>query len=294
MITADGVWFDLVRKILEEGEIVRPRGLTCQEILSHTSTVLMKSPITTIRPRLGYNFLVGEAHWIISGRNDVREISRFSPHIASYSNDGVVFDGAYGPRIIDQLRYVCDCLQSDQDTRQAVIEIWRPNPRPSKDIPCTLTLQWMIRDGKLNCFANMRSSDAWLGWPYDVFNFSMLSAYIALLLFDRGIPRNSLELGCLFLNAASQHLYLNPAAEGANNIPYSVEDLKKLTAKPNTPHMSDALPYGSLTLDQFNSAHEFMEHLHNFKEKKAPIQGVTWLTEFWKPTYWRPSWASQE
>lgn len=46
----------------------------------------------------------------------------------------------------------------------------------------------------------MRSSDAWLGWVYDVHNFSCISAFIALHL--KGV-----ELGALFLTAGSQHLY---------------------------------------------------------------------------------------
>jgi thymidylate synthase len=51
---------------------------------------------------------------------------------------------------------------------------------------------------------NMRSSDAWLGVPYDWFNFSMLSAGVALLLREKGI---NVQLGNLHFYAASQHLY---------------------------------------------------------------------------------------
>jgi thymidylate synthase len=51
---------------------------------------------------------------------------------------------------------------------------------------------------------NMRSSDAWLGVPYDWFNFSMLSAGVALLLREKGVNVN---LGSLHFYAASQHLY---------------------------------------------------------------------------------------
>ena len=50
----------------------------------------------------------------------------------------------------------------------------------------------------------MRSSDAWLGWVYDTFNFSMISAWVAIAL--RGHYPN-LELGNLYLDATSQHLY---------------------------------------------------------------------------------------
>jgi thymidylate synthase len=51
----------------------------------------------------------------------------------------------------------------------------------------------------------MRSNDVWLGWPYDNFNFSMLGAYVALLMWD--IYRMDLDLGVTVINAGSRHLY---------------------------------------------------------------------------------------
>jgi thymidylate synthase len=52
----------------------------------------------------------------------------------------------------------------------------------------------------------MRSSDVWLGWPYDVFNFSMVGASVVLAL--RLHPKfEGLQLGELYLTAGSQHLY---------------------------------------------------------------------------------------
>ena len=64
----------------------------------------------------------------------------------------------------------------------------------------------------------MRSSDIWLGWPYDIFNFTMLTGYIMLLLREKGI--NNLQLGNIYLNAGSQHLYENnweKAIDALNN-----------------------------------------------------------------------------
>jgi hypothetical protein len=67
----------------------------------------------------------------------------------------------------------------------------------------------------------MRSSDIWLGWPYDVFNFSMLSAAILLTL--KSVDDNFLcgNLGYLTLNAGSQHLYVpnEAAAQDCINTP---------------------------------------------------------------------------
>lgn len=299
--SANTTWYYLLNKILEEGSDVSPRGLLCKEILSHTTRINMKYPVVSSRPKLGYKFLVAEAWWILSGRNDVASIKPYSPHIAGFSNDGLRFDGSYGPRIIDQLRFVCDTLIADVESRQAVIEIWRPNPRPSKDIPCTVAVQWMIRKEtmpndketfKLHCFDTMRSSDAWLGWPYDVFNFSMLSLYIGLMLRDRdrengarigGCQRQeftSLELGTLHLTAASQHLYVNPLANGATNIPYCLEDVERRAHAGLITGQGLPVNPGPVRLDRFASSESFIRELEQLKDRADLSKTLApWLEE---------------
>ena len=125
--------------------------------------------------------------------------------IPEFSDDNVRFYGSYGPKIVDQISYVIDTLAKDDYSRQAVINIWREKPGPSKDIPCTCSLQFILRDDKLNCIATMRSSDAWLGWPYDAFNFTCISIYTLLQLMHQ--HRKTYKLGNLSINAGSQHLY---------------------------------------------------------------------------------------
>lgn len=218
----NNVWKELVEKIVLNGNKSKPRGLEIREILANQSCIDMKHPVLSVKSRkLGYRFMCREAWWIINGRNDVASIKNYSKAISRFSNDNVYFDGAYGPRIVDQLRYVVDALYNDTDTRQAVLEIWRPNPRDSKDIPCTINIQWLIRENKIYCIDTMRSSDIWLGWPYDVFNFTMLTGYIMLLLRERGL--DNLELGNLYLNAGSQHLYSSNDQQVVNML-RTVED----------------------------------------------------------------------
>ena len=67
----------------------------------------------------------------------------------------------------------------------------------------------MIRNNRLHCFDTMRSSDIWLGWPYDVFNMSMISRYVLLYLksIDEIAIDHDIELGNLYLTAGSLHLY---------------------------------------------------------------------------------------
>ena len=189
--------------------ICRPRRLNIKEKLNHTWKVDMDDPIITLPERkLSYPFMFGEATWMLQGKNDVESVSKYVGGITRFSDDGETFFGAYGPKIITQTSYVIDTLIKDNDSRQAVISIWRENPRSSKDIPCTLTLQFFLREASdelwLHTIANMRSNDAWLGVPYDTFNFSAISFFIILHLNKLGVK---CKLGELTIQAGSRHIY---------------------------------------------------------------------------------------
>lgn len=217
-------WCGLLRMLLTDGEVVRVRDQTTRELISHSSQVEMSRAVITAPSRkLGYRFLPAEAAWILSGDNRLSTIRPYSKTVSQHSDDGYSFFGGYGPKFVEQLSYVVDALYRDQYSRQAVMSLWRERPRDTKDIPCTTTLQWLIRpnplvqgDFALNCVTTMRSSDAWLGWPYDVHTFSMMSAMVALLYrnryraLDKGLINSvaeNLDLGTLYLTAGSQHLY---------------------------------------------------------------------------------------
>lgn len=206
--SATDIWERLLNNILTHGHECTPRGLETLEILGSHTLVNMQYPVVLTKPRgLNYKFMAAEAWWILSGRDDSESIGRYCKNITAFADqdDGQRFFGAYGPKIMEQFSYVIDKLVEDPTSRQAVINIWRENPPATRDVPCTISVQWMIRHGALHCIDTMRSSDAWLGWPYDVFNFSMLSWQLLEQLRLRGMPE--LQLGMLSLSAGSQHLY---------------------------------------------------------------------------------------
>jgi thymidylate synthase len=235
-------WQGLLDIIMNHGIETSPRAKKTKELLGFKSMIDMNQPVVTIKERnLGYKFMAAEAAWIMSGDNRVSTIAPYSKAISSFSDDGLLFFGAYGPQVRDQLSHVIQTLSDDMDSRQAVMTIWRPNPRASKDIPCTISCQFIIRKDYLYCFMNMRSSDAWLGVPYDWFNFSMLSAGVALMLRQKGIH---VKLGALHFYAASQHLY--------------EDSWYKVDACLNGEILGD---YEPLDLDYFSSYDHLVDHL---------------------------------
>lgn len=248
-MNADFGWIKDLEHVFKYGTVVQPRDMKVYEVLAYKSTIDMNRPIIYNEKRkLGYKFMAAEAAWILSGDDRVKTIAPYSRDISKFSDDGEKFFGAYGPKVMDQIGYVIAKLVEDRDTRQAVVNIWRESPPESRDIPCTLSLQWLIRNGKLHCVATMRSSDLWLGHPYDTFNFSAISFYILLQLRTSGIL---VTLGDLHLTAGSKHIY----ERNVEQVSDIIDDYWK-NGMPKPPTYN--LPFKAKSYD---NAQQFIDHL---------------------------------
>lgn len=214
---ATRAWLGTIEDLILHGDTVAPRGQPTLELLQHTIAVDLEHPVV-IAPnrRLSEKFLGAEAFWMLTGDNRVETIAPYNKNIAQFSDDGATFFGAYGPKILEQIDYVVNKLVEDPDTRQAGLTTWRENPPQTKDVPCTIAMFFNLRNNRLNAHVYMRSSDVWLGVPYDVFNFSMVAMLVLCRLNAKlaanppyqGEERPSrVGPGALYLTAASRHLY---------------------------------------------------------------------------------------
>lgn len=188
--------------VLQKGKETSPRGMLTREIPGVTLhlTDANNNVIINAERRLNYGFSIAEWLWIMTGSGLVDAILPFNKNLdIARDGDGQAFLGAYGPKWIEQMDYVIETLRKDPDSRQAVVNIWRDRPRQSHDTPCTLDWQFFIRDGVLNMHGRMRSNDAWLGLPYDIFNFTQIQRWIA--------ARLGVDVGSYTHFVGSFHLY---------------------------------------------------------------------------------------
>lgn len=212
MIAADTI-NQLYRRALHmvryTGRIVAPRGMPTYERVGMHLELRQPAHNIIVSParKLNYHFMMAEWLWMMLGQNDVESISYFNSVLRNFSDDGVTFSGAYGPKLTEQLPYVIDALKRDASSRQAVLTIWRERPAYSRDIPCTALMQFFERDGAIDCIVYMRSNDLMLGFPYDVFNFTMIQRYIA-----DALKRN---IGTYHHMVGSLHLYQKDADKAA-------------------------------------------------------------------------------
>lgn len=151
-------------------------------------------------------YLFGEMTWYLAGSESMAFISKFASMWKHISDDGVTSNSAYGNIMFhrhgfNQVETVIELLKADPDSRRALINFNVPNPNviTTKDEPCTVMLQFLIRDGRLNCTGVMRSNDIWYGLPYDIAFFTGVQKYIAEELY--------IDVGIYTHFATSLHVY---------------------------------------------------------------------------------------
>ena len=149
---------------------------------------------------------LGELLWYLTGDNRLDFIEPYIPDYRDESEDGISVYGGYGRRLFqqrthDQIRNVIALLRARPTSRRAVIQIFNAEDIAEKhgEVPCTTTLQFFVRGERLELIATMRSNDAYIGFPHDVYCFTMLQEIIA-----RTLGR---EVGRYRHFAGSMHLY---------------------------------------------------------------------------------------
>lgn len=159
---------------------------------------------------MNMRYAIGEMLWYMSGNNSLKSIQNITNAWNRMSDDGETVNSNYGYCIeskygFNQWQYVYDMLKENPNSRQAVIHIKTADDKPSKDVNCTVCLQFFIRDGKLYLTTYMRSNDLWMGFPYDVFQFTNMQIMLAMQL--------GVEVGTYTHIAGSLHLYARNVKE---------------------------------------------------------------------------------
>jgi thymidylate synthase len=202
--TSHEMYAGIVSAAISMGELRYPRGQATRD-LGFISFVLEDPhnalPLGT-RPHLSTKIAAIEAIQLVAGVSYAEITNAVAPQLAKFMEPEGYFYGAYGTRIRNQVGHVIRKLKNDTDSRQAVITLWDPrsdNVNGMRDYPCTIALQFEIRKFMLCMNVVMRSSDIWLGMPYDWFQFTQLQFTVAHAL---GLPA-----GWFRFSTMSAHIY---------------------------------------------------------------------------------------
>jgi thymidylate synthase len=227
--TVDEAFCYLAEDISESPQFVsEPRGQRIRETLAVTFRVRDPRSRVVWNPirKANLGFMVGEFLWYWQGRQDLEMMTYYNKRMPAFSDDGVTLNSAYGHRLRKErgLRVgnrppnpsqweVCKkTLVDDPDSRRAVMLINRPHDEliaateGSNDVPCTLALQFFIREKQLHLHVTMRSNDLFWGFTSDAFSFTLLQECMLLELREEEKFKD-LELGEYYHTAGSMHIY---------------------------------------------------------------------------------------
>jgi len=204
----DSIFFlDIYRKIMETGNELSPRGLLVKEIENANYTLPPYVRFSNFEARkLNLNYIKREFLWYLKGdRYDTSITEHASMWKGLISADGGI-NSNYGQYINKQFDNVIDTLKVDKDSRRASIMILSSTHLLSKtpDYPCTYSLNFRIRNNRLNMTVHMRSQDAIFGMGNDAPAFSMVQEMVYVTLRD---TYPELVMGIYHHFADSLHIY---------------------------------------------------------------------------------------
>ncbi|MBE3589220.1 MAG: thymidylate synthase [Firmicutes bacterium] len=207
-------YLDLCRHILEHGVETRDRtGVGTLSVFGYQMRFDLAEgfPLLTTK-RLFVKGIIHELLWFIRGDTNVRYLQEHGVHIwdpwADENGDlGPVYGkqwrrwaGPDGP--VDQLRNVIEEIRRDPHSRRLVVTAWNPAEVPSMALPpCHTLFQFYVRNGRLSCMLYQRSADVFLGLPFNIASYALLTMMVAQV--------TGYQPGEFIHTLGDAHIYLN-------------------------------------------------------------------------------------
>lgn len=230
--TVDDLLHTVLKQLLNSKNRIRPsRGPATESIAALLQITNPRARLSLSETKGKLTSCLGELLWYLAGSKSLRFITYYLSRYKEESEDGRTIYGAYGPRLFalrgrDQITNILKLLRKKRDSRRAVIQLFDAADleKPHREIPCTCTFQFMIRRRRLHMLTCMRSNDAFIGLPHDIFAFTMLQEILARAL--------RVGLGTYNHTVGSLHLY---AKHRKNARQYLKEGWQSTAAMPGMP-----------------------------------------------------------
>ncbi len=178
-------------------------------------------PLLTTK-RLHLKSIVYELLWFLRGDTNVRWLQE---HGVTIWDEWADATGELGPvyghqwrhwktadgREIDQIRNVIESLRKRPDSRRHIVTAWNPAEVDSMALPpCHTMFQFYVADGRLSCQLYQRSADLFLGVPFNIASYALLTCMVAQV--------TGLAPGEFVHTLGDAHLYLNHLAQAREQI----------------------------------------------------------------------------
>ena len=238
-------YLDLLRHIREHGHEKSDRtGTGTLSVFGHQLRFDLAQgfPLLTTK-KLHLKSIVHELLWFLRGETSVRPLQAVGVKIW---DEWARPDGELGPiygyqwrswpapdgRHIDQIAQVVDGIRKNPDSRRLIVSAWNVADIPDMALaPCHVLFQFYVADGKLSCQLYQRSADVFLGVPFNVASYALLTMMIAQV--------TGLEPGEFVHTLGDAHLYLNHLEQADLQLTREPKTLPRMQVNPLVTRLED-------------------------------------------------------
>ena len=209
-------YLDLIQYILQTGKDRDTRSGAVLSIFGHTLEFDLQRgfPLLTTK-RMAFRSICSELRWFLRGSTDVKELHEHNNHIWDGNTRDRGFDAGpiygfqwrhfgaeytdchadYSGKGVDQIQHVIDLIKTNPTSRRIFLSGWNPAMQSQMALPpCHVSYQFYVDDNLLHCHMYQRSSDVFLGLPFNIASTALLTHLIAHET-DLGVGRVRISIG---------------------------------------------------------------------------------------------------
>ena len=226
-------YLDLLKNVFDNGIIKKDRtGVGTKSIFGWQMRFDLSKgfPLLTTK-KLHIKSIIYELLWFVKGDTNIKYLNENNVHIwDDWANDKGDLGPVYGKQWrswenngvkIDQLKNAIELIKSDPSSRRIIVSSWNPADVSRMALPpCHCLFQFHVIDNKLSCQLYQRSADIFLGVPFNIASYALLTHMIADL--------TNLNVGFFVHTLGDVHLYLNHQDQAKEQLTRKPKDLPKL------------------------------------------------------------------
>jgi thymidylate synthase len=199
-------------------------------------------PLVTTK-KIHLKSVVHELLWFIAGDTNIAYLKKNGVRIwDEWADENGDLGPVYGAQwrswrkpdggVIDQLRQVVEQIRSKPDSRRLIVSAWNPGEVDAMALPpCHCLFQFYVADGRLSCQLYQRSGDIFLGVPFNIASYALLTMMVAQV--------SGLKPGDFVHTFGDAHLYLNHVEQARLQISREPRPLPRLTLNPEVRSLFD-------------------------------------------------------
>ncbi len=238
-------YLDLVQRVLDDGVEKSDRtGTGTLSVFGHQLRFDLSAgfPLVTTK-KIHTRSVIGELLWFLRGDTNVgwlqeRGISIWDEWADERGDLGPVYGyqwrswPAPSGEHIDQIAQVLDQIRTNPDSRRHIVSAWNVADIPQMALaPCHTLFQFYVADGRLSCQLYQRSADVFLGVPFNIASYALLTHMVAQV--------TGLEVGDFVHTLGDAHLYLNHLDQARTQLAREPRDLPELWLDPSITDLAD-------------------------------------------------------